>query len=123
MRPHALPVSGAGPAPAVIQPSPTGAPTPSSLGLLLVADAQDAAGSDLFGFGFLLHVDFLASAFVLGLDATSDVDGYGVAPLPIGSVPSLAGATVYAQSLWLWLACAPSPLHPSMSRGLAITFQ
>ncbi|HKE00521.1 MAG TPA: VCBS repeat-containing protein, partial [Planctomycetota bacterium] len=100
----------------------TGAP-PSTLGLLLVDSAPDVAGSDVFGFGLVTHVDFFASTFLVGIDMASDVDGYASGPAPIPNAPAFAGATLYAQGLWFWSACAPSPLHLSTSRGLAFTMQ
>ncbi|HKE00625.1 MAG TPA: VCBS repeat-containing protein [Planctomycetota bacterium] len=93
-----------------------------STGLLLVADAEDVAGHDSFGIGVKLHVDLAASTLFLALDATGDALGYGRAPLPIPNAPSLAGARLSAQTLWLWTgagACTPSPLGLSSSRLLS----
>ena len=38
-----------------------------------------------------------------------------------GAAPSLVGASVYAQALWLWSSCALPPFGLSSSRGLALT--
>ena len=45
---------------------------PSSLGLGIVADAQDLTGSDPFFIGVLLHVDLLAATEILTFDFISD---------------------------------------------------
>ncbi|HKE02099.1 MAG TPA: VCBS repeat-containing protein [Planctomycetota bacterium] len=100
----------------------TGAP-PSSLGLLLVADVADPVGHDVFGIGVIEHLDFFASSLLLPLNALSDGAGYGLAPVPIPNVASFAGATVHAQTKWLWLgavACDPSPFGLSSSKLLSI---
>ncbi|HKE00403.1 MAG TPA: VCBS repeat-containing protein, partial [Planctomycetota bacterium] len=101
----------------------TNAP-PFSLGALLVTDAPDVAGSDLFGLDVVLHVDLLSASFVAALDAGSDAAGTAIAPHPIADAPSLAGATIYEQLLWVWLdagACKPSAFRITSSRGLALT--
>jgi hypothetical protein len=95
---------------------------PSSLGLALLANAQDLAGSDPFAIGVLLHVDLFAATDVIALDATSDAAGNGAT---VGAVipnnPALVGATYYASEVWAWSSCALPPFNLSSSRGLAIT--
>lgn len=101
----------------------TNAP-PSALGLLIVGNAPDFAGSDPFAFGALLHVSLFASTFLEGLDLTSSSFGLGSSPAPIPISPVLAGQTVVAQALWVWSGCAtPSPVGISTSTGLGVTFQ
>ena len=99
---------------------------PTSLGLGLVADAADLAGSDLFGLGLEVHVDLLASTLLFGVDAASDATGAGRLALPIPSAPALAGATLSAQTLWVeppssGLACSAAVLHLVSSKGLSFT--
>ena len=93
------------------------------LGLMAVAAAPDVAGSDPLGFGFQAHVQ-LGSLLVLAT-MLADPNGRGSYAFPIPPAPSLAGANLYAQSLWLWspAVCAPSPSGWSSSPGLAITLQ
>ncbi|HKE00040.1 MAG TPA: hypothetical protein VKE69_03460, partial [Planctomycetota bacterium] len=103
----------------------TNAPA-SSVGLLLVGDAADLAGSDPLGVGVALHVDLLASSALFALACPSDVGGSAFAPAPIPNDPSLAGATLVAQALFVqpaWLACGPSPLGLVASKGATIVVQ
>jgi hypothetical protein len=95
---------------------------PSSLGLCLVTDSQDYAGSDPFGLGVLLHVDFFFANEVFGLDMPIDATGNGVSPAPIPPSPFLAGKSYYAQTLLLWSGpCSLPPFGLSSSRGLQVT--
>ncbi|HKD99443.1 MAG TPA: VCBS repeat-containing protein, partial [Planctomycetota bacterium] len=103
----------------------TGVPS-SSLGLMLLADAADPVGHDVFGIGVIEHLNFFASTLLLGFDAFGDVVGYGRAPLPIPNAPHFVGVTVYVQTKWLWLgagACSPSLFGLSSSKLLSITLQ
>jgi len=100
----------------------TGAP-PSSLGLLLFADAASVAGVDPFGLGVLSHLDFATLSVLFAFDVRSDGHGYATAPIPIVSDPAVAGLTLDAQTWWFWKSCPPSPLGLSTSRGLAIVLQ
>ncbi|MBL8696059.1 MAG: FG-GAP repeat protein [Planctomycetes bacterium] len=94
---------------------------PSSLGLGILANAQDAAGSDPFGIGVLLHVNLFAASEIISLDFLSDASGNGLAAAPIPYAPALVGNTYYAMALWAWTACLLPPYNLSTSRGLAIT--
>ncbi|HKD99580.1 MAG TPA: VCBS repeat-containing protein [Planctomycetota bacterium] len=103
----------------------TNAPA-SALGLAILASAQDVAGSDPLRLGVLLHVDLLASTFAIPLSFASDASGSAAAPAAIPPTPGLAGATVFAQAIWVWPAtatCDPSSAGISSSRGLALTLQ
>ena len=105
--------------------SQTNAPA-DKIGLLLIANVQDLAGSDPLGAGFLLHVNLAASSFFLGLNFDSDGHGAGIAGVPIPNNPSLSGVTVFAQGLWLETiteTCSPSPFGVVTSKGLSITIQ
>ena len=77
----------------------------ASLGLAIVADAQDASGSDPFGLGVLLHVDLTAATLVLPLDIASDASGNATVVCPIPNSPALAGQSFYGMALWAWGAC------------------
>jgi hypothetical protein len=97
----------------------TNAP-PSSLGLGLVADAQDLTGADPFGAGIVLHVGLLTASEVLTLDLTSDVAGAGSVTAPIPPSPFLTGKTYFIQAIWAWSSCPLPPLGLSASEGLAV---
>jgi len=117
------------PAPQVNTPnytlSCTNAP-PSSLGLWLITDTYNQAGTDTFGIGAKLHIDLFAATVLFTPNGTSDASGVGTAPVPIPNTPTLAGATFYAQVIWAWPvgSCTtnyPQPFGLSTSNGLAIT--
>ncbi len=96
-----------------------------ALGLGLVTDAQDLAGSDPFGLGLLLHVSFAAKE-VFGLDARSDPSGTGFVAAPIPNTPALAGQSFFAQTIWVepaGFACSPAVASLVSSRGLSLTIQ
>jgi hypothetical protein len=94
--------------------------TPSNLlGLTLVTDQPNFFGSDPFGIGILLNVDFFASTVVLGLDAYPDPAGVSRTALPIVNNPQLAGAKFYIQNVYL--GCALTPFTLSSSYLMEIT--
>jgi photosystem II stability/assembly factor-like uncharacterized protein len=95
----------------------------SSLGLGLVTDAADVAGSDPFAIGVKLHVDLFAATEVIPLDFVSDLQGTATLSTPIPGSPALAGKTYYAMTLWGWSSCALPPFNLSSSRGLALTIR
>ncbi|MBL8696404.1 MAG: hypothetical protein JNJ88_20070 [Planctomycetes bacterium] len=96
---------------------------PSSVGLGIVANAQDLAGSDPFSIGVLLHVNLFAATEIITLDYFSDALGNGLAAAPIPNAPTLVGDTYYAMALWAWplSACFLFDYGLSTSSGLAIT--
>jgi hypothetical protein len=97
---------------------------PSSLGLGIVADAQDLTGSDPFLIGALLHVNLFAATEVLTFDFVSDGLGNGsTVNTGIPNDPALVGKTYYAMALWYWTSCSLPPNNLSTSKGLAITIQ
>ncbi|MBI3820096.1 MAG: VCBS repeat-containing protein [Planctomycetes bacterium] len=100
----------------------TGAPR-DSLGLCIVTDSQDFAGTDVFGLGFLLHVDFLSATAVYTFDFYSNHPGVGIVGAPIPNDPTLASQTFFMQALWIWQDCPVLASAVSSSRGLAITIQ
>ncbi|MBI3817741.1 MAG: IPT/TIG domain-containing protein [Planctomycetes bacterium] len=94
---------------------------PSSLGLGIVGDAADVAGSDPFFLGFLLHVDLFQSVFISAIDFYSDESGDAQAQAEIPNNPSIIGQTYFAQSIWYWPNCNSLPQGLSSSKGLSIT--
>jgi hypothetical protein len=97
---------------------------PSSLGLGIVADAQDLTGSDPFAIGVLLHVNLFTATEVLTFDFVSDGLGYGATVnTGIPNSAALVGKTYYAMALWFWTSCPLPPNNLSTSRGLALTIQ
>lgn len=96
---------------------------PSAIGLGLITNVADLAGSDPFAIGVLLHVNLFASTEVIAPDFPSNASGFATLAAPIPNVPALIGATYYAQAIWGWASCALPPFNLSSSRGLAITIQ
>jgi hypothetical protein len=95
---------------------------PSSLGLGIVTDSPDLNGSDPFGLGAILHVDFFAATEVLSFDFVSDPIGFGLTVnTGIPSAPALIGKNYYAMALWVWTSCSLPPFNLSTSPGLAMT--
>lgn len=93
----------------------------SALGLCLVANAQDPAGSDPFAIGVALHVDPLSATEFLGLDAFASGLGIATCAAPIPANPLLAGSSWYAQAIWPWTTCSLPPFSLSSTPGLRIT--
>jgi hypothetical protein len=97
-----------------------------ALGILVVTDAVDLTGSDPFGVGLKLHLDFFTATQLLSVDCTSDASGAGAAAAPIPNVPALAGASFYGQAVWVEATagnCSPALANLVASKGLAITIQ
>lgn len=95
-----------------------------ALGLALVTNAQDLAGSDPFGLGVLLHVGLLGATEVLALDMPSGLVTTGAAAAPIPNDPLLVGKRYFAQAIWPWPAwCALPPFGLSSSDGLELVLQ
>ena len=63
----------------------------TSLGLCLVANAQDVSGSDPFQLGILLHLDLVLATDLQAMDFNSDAAGLGTANAPIPNNPNLVG--------------------------------
>ncbi len=96
---------------------------PSSLGLLMITDVADVAGSDPFGIGVLLHVDLLTSTEVNALDIFSDAASVGAITFTVPNNPAIVGNTYFAQALWAWTTCSLPPFGLSTSRGLSMLVQ
>ncbi len=99
----------------------TNAPA-STLGLLLVGNAADLAGSDPIFLNALLHIDLFASTELFALDCVSDANGIGRAAAPIVNVPQLAGLAYYVQAVWFWPSaeCTRPPWSVVTSRGMTV---
>jgi hypothetical protein len=103
----------------------TNAP-PFSLGALLFADESNAVGSDVFGLGLLVHLDFFGAAESGGIDVRSDASGTSYSPIPLPNNPVLAGKHYFVQSFWmepLGFQCSPALFSLVSSRGLDLTIQ
>ncbi|MGA1524271.1 MAG: PQQ-dependent sugar dehydrogenase [Planctomycetota bacterium] len=97
---------------------------PSTLGLLALALAPDLTGSDPFGVGLQLHVQF-GNPLLLLAPMPADATGTGKSTLPIPGSPALVGTRVHTQALWPWNppSCQPSTIGWSSSSGLTFTIQ
>jgi len=100
---------------------------PSALGVLLIADTQDAAGTDYFGIGLDFHVNLATAATLLTTNASSDANGVGFVGLPIPNAPILVGIALDLQTLWVelpskGLGCSTALLNLVSSRGLKVIF-
>ncbi|MBL8696205.1 MAG: FG-GAP repeat protein [Planctomycetes bacterium] len=94
----------------------------SSLGVALLCDAADVAGSDPWSVAVVVHLTLQASTEVIALPIGSDESGRAALTLPIPATPSLLGKTYFAQFFWSWPSsiCVPSPLGLSSSTALEI---
>jgi hypothetical protein len=105
----------------------TNAPS-QGLGLLLITDAPDVVGHDVFGIGILLHLDLFAATQIYSANIYGTAGGLGVAPEPIPNNPGIAGSSYYAQSVWFesttnGQVCSLSPFHLMSTRGLHMVIQ
>lgn len=101
----------------------TNAP-PFSTGLCIVGDAIDAAGSDPFGIGVELYINFANVNELFAFDMPADAAGGAAASAPIPNNPMLVGNHYYGSAVFAWTAgnpCQLPPLGLSSSRGLNIT--
>lgn len=98
---------------------------PVQTGLGLIANVAHVPGVDLFGLGFLLHVDLLSSTFLQSYDAPGYVFPvlYSSTTFAIPNDPTLVGATLVAQSVWYWEGFCPALPHPAkLSSSSAASF-
>jgi hypothetical protein len=97
----------------------------STLGIAIVTNVPDFAGSDPFGINVLLHVDLIFATEVYPVDFYSTAAGNGAAPLPVPFVPQVIGLTYYAMGLWVWAPGCPAvqPNNLSTTKGLSLTLQ
>jgi hypothetical protein len=99
---------------------------PLTLGLGLVTDSPDFVGTDVFGLGILLHIDFFLATptEVYSFDMLSDASNFGTVTIAITNTPSLIGKNYFAQSIWVETACVlPTAANLSSSRGLQIVIE
>jgi hypothetical protein len=89
-----------------------------------LALAPDLTGSDPFGVGLQLHVQF-GNPLLLLAPMPADATGAGKSTLQIPGSPSLVGTQVHTQALWPWNppSCQPSTIGWSSSSGLTFTIQ
>jgi hypothetical protein len=97
---------------------------PKSLGLLLLSNERDGAGSDALGLGVAFHVG-LYTPELYALDTPSTALGSGTTRLAIPNDPALVNRLYFAQAFWVWPAggCQPTPSGLSSSNGVALTIQ
>lgn len=97
------------------------APKNSSTGFAILATSAMTIPTPLFGVDVWVH---LAGPTVV-LPAASDARGASDVALPIPAMPSIVGATLFAQFLWIGPnAPSPCPIFGlSASNGLGITIQ
>lgn len=98
----------------------------NSLGVAVISDTQDLAGTFVADWGILIHVDITSLVNILPIDMSSDGTGLGFGPLPFPNSPILVGLTFFAQSLWIETTaenCSPSPLELLSSNALTIVIQ
>jgi hypothetical protein len=97
---------------------------PKSLGLLLLSNERDGAGSDALGLGVAFHVG-LYTPELYALDMPSTALGSGTTRLAIPNDPALVNRLYFAQAFWVWPAggCQPTPSGLSSSNGVALTIQ
>lgn len=94
-----------------------------ALGLGLITDVADVAGSDTFGLGVLLHVSLVQSTEIIPFDFISDLTGTGIALSAIPNDTNLVGRHYYAQGIWYWTTCPLPPMNLSSSDGIEIIIQ
>lgn len=94
---------------------------PDVTGLGLIGLEQDGIGADPLGLGVLLHVGLLDGPPPLLISAKSDGQGIGFVSAPIPPSASLAGAKLFAQTIWVDPGCGANPSGLSSSAGLAFS--
>jgi hypothetical protein len=100
----------------------------NALGLGVITNLPDVAGSDSLGIGLIFQLDLLQSTLVIPLNIRSDWSGTSSVPAPIPNDPGLVGQAFYAQAIWLedattGQACSAALGHLVSSGGLQITVQ
>jgi hypothetical protein len=95
----------------------------SALGLCLISDTANVAGTDYFNIGILFHTDLFLSAEVLSFDTLSNASGVGSCAVGIPPAPGLVGTDWTAQTIWAWSSCALPPFNLSSSPGLTFVIQ
>lgn len=96
---------------------------PNSLGAALVTDSQDLAGSDLFGLGITLYVDFLLATEFFSIDTFGTPDGFSASGAFVPNTPGLVGQDYYLQQVNYWTQCSLPPLNLSATDAIKIIIQ
>lgn len=98
---------------------------PLALGVGIVSNLQDLAGSDPFFVGALLHVAFAGATELYAVDMLSNANGLAQVAIPLPNSAALAGKQYFAQSLWAWPGayCTLPPYQLSTSDGLSFVIQ
>lgn len=97
------------------------APT-NSLGIMLLSNTQDVAGTVALGLRF--HVGVAPPSALIQVGFATGPTSPAVLPFPLPNAPALVRARLYAQAVTYWGAtCSLPPLGLSASNGLAITVQ
>lgn len=99
-----------------------------SLGLLVIANSPDYAGSNSFGLNALVHLNFATSTEVYTFDMVSDAGGAGFVAAGIPNNPLLIDLHYFAQTYWIENAaagehCSTATYGFVTSRGLEAVIQ
>lgn len=98
----------------------------ASLGVLLIGDVYNSAGSDYLNLGVVLHIDPFLSSYLAGISILSDSTNAASITIPATGLAPLIGTTHVAQALWVsepWFACSGAYMGLHSSNGLLITIQ
>jgi hypothetical protein len=97
----------------------------STLGLAIITNSQDLAGSDPFAISAKLHVDLFFATETYVMDFFSTAAGNALANVAIPYNVNIIGAQYYAQGVWVWFPGCPqvAPFGISTTRGMAMTIQ
>lgn len=101
----------------------TNAPS-MSLGFLLVTDAADAPGTDVFSLNLIFHVDVLTASEFFLFDIVSDEGGAAVTAAPIPNDPLLIAKRYYGQTFFVEppaSVCSPAAFGFVSSTAVAIS--
>jgi len=97
---------------------------PSSLGLGIISDVVDVAGSDPLFLNAQFHVGLFGAVILIPVDMVSDAGGVGLMPyFTLPNNPSLVGSAIFYQSFWAPKSfegdtCSPALFELQSSVGL-----
>lgn len=97
---------------------------PLAPGIVIITDVADASGSDPFGIGAILHVNFPMATEIFSSEFTTSATGNGIVISSIPNIPAIVGNNYFAQMLVIappGFDCAGGPFQLASSRGLGIT--
>lgn len=98
----------------------------NSLGMLLTSTIPDFAGSDPFGVGLVLYLNFGAAALTAGKDFPTDAFGFANYDIKLPLSPSLKGLKFYSQAIFQWPSgsCTlPTSFQLSSTNAIEVTIQ